>query len=118
MPHLFDTEILGSKEQQTQVQLVQEQATPNGVVNLINNDFVIIPLEVQGVVPYGIGSVKIRLDGTMDMIAPSGHFFGREIEEKFRKGEITALRLEMVKTEEALETVRKVPDPTEREQDL
>lgn len=118
MPHLFGPEILGPKEQQTQTQLDQEQATSNGVVNLINNDFVIIPLEVQGIVPYGIGSVKIRLDGTMDIIAPSGHFFGREIEEKFRKGAITALRLEVVKTEEALETIRKVSDPTEREEGL
>lgn len=63
---------------------------------MITEDFVIIPLEVRGVVPYGIGSVKIDQYGRMDFIAPSGEFFGQEVQEQFRKGEITALRLEVV----------------------
>lgn len=106
MPHLFDTEILGSKEQQAQTQLDQERTSAQGVVGLITEHFVIIPMEVQGIVPYGIGSVKIEKDGNMTFIAPSGKMFGRDLEKKFRAGEISAVRLEWVPTEEFLSKAR------------
>lgn len=64
---------------------------------MIHGNYIIIPLEVSGVVPYGIGSVKVERNGDMTIIAPSGHFFGRDVDQMFREGKITALRLEMVK---------------------
>jgi len=63
---------------------------------MISEEFVIIPLEVQSIVPYGIGSVKIRPNGEMEIIAPNGNVFGKQMQEKFRNGDITALRLQKV----------------------
>lgn len=63
---------------------------------MITEDFVIIPVEVSGIVPYGIGSVKIRPDGDMTFFAPSGNFFGKEVQEKVRAGTVKRLRLSIV----------------------
>lgn len=60
---------------------------------MIAGNFVIVPLEVPGIVPYGIGSVRIELGGQIAIIAPNGEFFGREMEEKIRAGKIDSFRL-------------------------
>src|SRR5687767_6491812 len=66
---------------------------------MISEEFVIIPLEVQSIVPYGIGSVKIRPNGEMEIIAPSGNGFGKIAEKRFREGSIEVFRLGIVEPE-------------------
>lgn len=69
------------------------------MVGLITNEFVIVPLEVSGIVPYGIGSVRIKPDGSMDIITPAGNVFGREVQKRVRTGEVKRLRLIVVAEE-------------------
>lgn len=73
---------------------------------MITEDFVIIPLEVRGIVPYGIGSVRIDRRGRMEFIAPSGDSFGKEMEEKFRAGELKALMLTATKAQCNLKSLK------------
>lgn len=71
---------------------------------MITEQFVIIPIERQDIVPIGIGSVKIDQYGSMTVVIPDSRFgvnrFGKELEKKFREGKIRALRISVVEVDQ------------------
>lgn len=62
---------------------------------MITENWVIIPVRIQDIVSYGIGSAKIDLDGSMTFTIP-GSMFGKEVEKKVRNGAVEAFMLSPV----------------------
>ena len=61
---------------------------------MIVDNFVIVPLQVQQIVPYGIGSVRIdKSTGHIIILVSAGDVYGRVMDEKIRAGKVDSFRL-------------------------
>lgn len=70
------------------------QSVEERIKSVITENFVVIPVESEGLNPIGIGSAIIRVDGKMRItIGTAGEGFGRDLAKAYRDGDISSITL-------------------------